>query len=80
MHFLQTCEADKWGKVAGVTSADKIKVSFWCQMVFLVLLFFFFEEGRMIAKKDQAADVYFYVSAVKTELPNSSEGQNFPGN
>jgi len=28
VHFLQTCEADKCGKVAGVTPADKLKCHF----------------------------------------------------
>lgn len=35
----------------------------------------------MIAKKDQAAYVYYlYAPVVKIELPNSSEGQNCAGN
>lgn len=35
----------------------------------------------MIANKDLAARVYYlYVSVIKTELPNSSEEQNCPGN
>lgn len=43
--------------------------------------FLFFEGGRVIANKDLAAHVYYlYVSVIKTELPNSSEEQNCPGN
>lgn len=54
-------------------------------MLFLVLLFFFFlffsDGGRVVSRKDPAACVYYlYVPAIKTELPNSSEEQNCPGN
>lgn len=51
---------------------------FW----FYFFSFFFFSDGgRVVSRKDPAARVYYlYVPAIKTELPNSSEEQNCPGN